>query len=316
MRKKVVISSRSFSSGRLDLIKYLEENGFESKFIGPKHELSELKEELKGASGWIAGTGEISDEMMGFAPNLKIIARYGVGFEGIDLAATKSRKIVVTNTPGANSLSVAELTLALTFAALRGIVGSAGGVRSSNWQATRGLQLEGSKVGIFGFGRIGRLLAPKFKALGCEVWVCDPFIDEKQISQGGFIAKSRDEIAKNCEIVSLNAPGDGAIIDSNWLANCKDGQVIINSARAQLIDEAVVADGLRRGKIFAYAADTLQGEANSNGSALMQDDIKNRVTITAHLGSQTQSAIDAMGKASCDNLIAVLNGKPPINPVQ
>jgi len=316
MKGKVVISSRSFSSGNIDLIKYLKENGFESKFIEPKHELNELKVELKNALAWIAGTSTITDEMMGFAPDLKIIARYGVGFEGIDLSSAKSRKIVVTNTPGANSLSVAELTLGLTFAALRGIVESAGDVRNSNWQVTRGLQLEGSKVGIIGFGRIGRLLAPKFKALGCDVWIFDPFIEENQIIQDGFHAKTSGEIAKFCSVVSLNAPGNDTIIDSNWLANCLDGQIIINSARAELVDEAAIANGLRSGKLFAYAADTLQGESNSSASPLLKDDIKHKVTITAHLGSQTQSAIDAMGKASCDNLIAVLSGKPPINPVQ
>ena len=176
MKGNVVISSRSFSSGNIDLIKYLKEYGLESKFVGSKHELNELKVELKNASAWIAGTSKITDEMMGFAPELKIIARYGVGFEGIDLSSAKSRKIVVTNTPGANSLSVAELTLGLTFAALRGIVESAGNVRNSNWQVTRGFQLEGSRIGIIGFGRIGRLLAQKFRALGCDVWIFDPFI--------------------------------------------------------------------------------------------------------------------------------------------
>ena len=316
MKGKVVISSRSFSSGNIDLIKYLKENGFESKFVGPKHELDELKVELKNASAWIAGTSKITDEMLGFAPNLKIIARYGVGFEGIDLTSAMSRKIVVTNTPGANSLSVAELTLGLTFAALRGIVESAGDVRNSNWQVRRGLQLEGLIIGIIGFGKIGRLLAPKFKALGCDVWIFDPFIEKTQITQDGFQAKTSEEIAKYCSIVSLNAPGDGAIIDSNWLANCNDGQIIINSARAQLVDETAIANGLRSGKLFAYAADTLQGESNSSASPLLKDDIKHKVTITAHLGSQTQSAVDAMGKASCDNLIAVLSGKLPINPVQ
>ena len=81
MKGNVVISSRSFSSGNIDLIKYLKEYGLESKFVGSKHELNELKVELKNASAWIAGTSKITDEMMGFAPELKIIARYGVGFE-------------------------------------------------------------------------------------------------------------------------------------------------------------------------------------------------------------------------------------------
>ena len=252
---------------------------------------------------------------MDLAQNLKIIARYGVGFESVDLVAARERGIVVTNTPGANSLAVAELTIGLAMNALRAISTSASQVRVANWSVIRGKQLDGSVVGIVGFGRIGRILAGKFKALGCEVWISDPFIDSEEIKEAGYIPKSIPEISTGAEIVSLNAPGDGAIVDKSWVSNATADQVIINSARAELVDESAIADGLRSGKLFSYAADTLQGEKDSANSPLMAEDISSKVTITAHLGAQTVEAVDLMGSMATANVLAILAGKPAINVV-
>ena len=313
--KKILVTSRSFSSGNLDLFKYLEEHGFLTKMADSKHELSELSKELPDCVGWIAGTSKVTAEMMDLAPNLKVIARYGVGFESVDLEAAKSRGIVVTNTPGANSLAVAELTLGLIFTALRAIVTSANNVRAGDWSVIRGRALEESTVGIIGFGRIGRILAAKLKALGCTVVIHDPYVKVDEISALGYTSKSVEEICKIADIVSLHAPGDAAVVNSQWIEAAKLGQVIINSARAELVDESAIANGIRSEKISYYAADTLQGEKNSANSPLLAQDISSKVTITPHLGAQTVAAIDLMGKISVANAVAVLTGKPAINPV-
>jgi len=311
--KKIIISSRSFSSGSIDLISKLQSAGFEAKFVDSKHSPEELAKELPGAIAWIAGTSEITSGIMDLAPDLKIIARYGVGFESVDLVAAKARGIIVTNTPGANSLAVTELTIGLAFSALRSIATSANQVRSADWSVIRGKQVEGSVVGIIGFGRIGRILAKKFAALGCEIWISDPYVDSKEITGAGYVSKSISEIAAGAHIVSLNAPGDGAIVDKNWFSSSLPGQVLINSARAELIDESAVADALRSEKLFAYAADTLHGEANSTNSPLMALDISKKVTVTAHLGAQTVEAVDLMGSMATENVLAVLAGKAPLN---
>lgn len=312
---KILVTSRSFSSGDLDLFKFLSDQGFNAKMADSKHELSELAQELPDCVGWIAGTSKVTSEMMDLAPNLKVIARYGVGFESVDLKAASERGIVVTNTPGANSLAVAELTLGLILTSLRGIVPSALGVRSSDWSVIRGRALEESTVGIIGFGRIGRILAQKLTALGCKIWVHDPFVKPEDIAALGYTAKEVNEISAGADIVSLHAPGDGALVTSDWVHLAKPGQLIINSARAELVDESAIAKGLREGKLSAYAADTLQGEKNSANSPLLAVDIANKVVITAHLGAQTVGAIDLMGKISCENAVAVLTGKPAMNPV-
>lgn len=312
---KIIISSRSFSSGSVDLIAKISAAGFTPKFVDSKHDLAELAQELPSAVAWIAGTSKITSDALNLAPNLKIIARYGVGFESVDITAARNRGIIVTNTPGANSLAVAELTIGLTLNALRAISTSAGQVRNADWSVIRGNQLEGSIVGIIGFGRIGRILAQKFDALGCELWISDPFIDANEIKSAGYLTKSISEIAEGANVVSLNAPGDGAIVDKNWFKTSLKGQVIVNSARAELVDENSVAEALISGQLFAYAADTLLGEKNSSNSPLMASDIADKVTITAHLGAQTVAAIDLMGSMATENVLEVLAGKAPINPV-
>jgi len=313
--KKVIVTSRSFGSGSVDCVAKLTHAGIEVIFADSKHDLVELGEKLATADAWIAGTSPVTDEMLALAPKLKILARYGVGFESVDLAAAKAREIVVTNTPGANSLAVAELTLGLTIAALRGIAQSAQKVVQNDWSVIRGQQLEGSIVGIIGFGRIGRILASKLQALGCEIWICDPFINANEIVKLGFKSKTPIEIAVAAQIVSLNAPGDVQIVDAGWMAVAQPDQVIINTARAELVDESAIADGLRSGALFSYAADTLKGEKNSKESPLMATDIADKVTITAHLGAQTVGAVDLMGEMSTANVIAVLAGGSPLNPV-
>ncbi len=313
--KKVIVTSRSFGSGSVDFVAKLTHAGIEVIFADSKHDLVELGEKLATADAWIAGTSPVTDEMLALAPKLKILARYGVGFESVDLSAAKAREIVVTNTPGANSLAVAELTIGLTIAALRGIAQSAQKVVQNDWSVIRGQQLEGSIVGIIGFGRIGRILASKLQALGCEIWICDPFINANEIVKLGFKSKTPIEIAVAAQIVSLNAPGDVQIVDAGWMAVAQADQVIINTARAELVDESAIADGLRSGALFAYAADTLKGEKNSKESPLMATDIADKVTITAHLGAQTVGAVDLMGEMSTANVIAVLAGGSPLNPV-
>lgn len=312
---KIVISSRSFGSGSINLLTTLSAAGLNTKFIDSKHELVELQRELPDAVAWIAGTSKITSEMLDLAPNLKIIARYGVGFESVDLDETKARGILVTNTPGANSLAVAELTIGLALNSLRSISTSANQVRNSNWSAIRGNQLEGSIIGVIGFGRIGRIVAKKFQALGCEIWINDPFVEVSEIVSSGYLPKSVIEIAASSGVVSLNAPGNGVIVDNTWFATSFPGQVIINSARAELVDESAIAEAIRTEKLFAYSADTLQGEKNSQSSPLMAPDISSKVTITAHLGAQTIAAIDLMGTMATENVLAVLAGKAPINAV-
>ena len=165
----VLVSSRSFSTGNLDLIKILIDSGCEVKRISTTHDLAEVSIDLKDAVAWIAGVAPITSEMLDLAPNLKIISRYGVGVDSVDLASAKKHGVLVANTPGANSNSVAELALSLIFLSIRNLIVSNLNVRANNWKAIRGKEINGMTVGVVGYGKIGGLVANKLSLLGAKV---------------------------------------------------------------------------------------------------------------------------------------------------
>jgi D-3-phosphoglycerate dehydrogenase len=304
----VLISSRSFSTGNLDLNKILIDSGCEIRKISTSHDLAEISSDLANAVAWIAGVAPITSEMLDLAPNLKIISRYGVGVDSVDLLAAKDHGVLVANTPGANSNAVAELALSLIFSAARNILVSNINVRSDNWSAIRGKEINGMVVGVVGYGKIGRLVANKLRLLGAKVLVYDPYVSDSAIVDLSLINKS-------AELVTLHSPGTEQIITSDWINNAPNGQILINTARANLIDEISLASGLRSGKISFFAADSISTETSGKESPLLDSDLADKTLFTPHIGGQTESAVDLMGSMAVENVLAILAGKPLRNEV-
>jgi D-3-phosphoglycerate dehydrogenase len=311
----VVVTSRSFSSGTLDLVQELETAGLHVVRAAIDHDLEALRLPLSQAVAWIAGTAPVTAKHFAMAPHLRLVARYGVGVDAVDLAAARAAHVIVTNTPGANSEAVAEHAIGLLIATLRGIPSGDARLRSGVWSVTRGRQLSGSIAGIVGFGRIGRGVAQRVHGLGCQVLVHDPFVPDNVIREAGFEPASLELIRDNANVVSLHAPGGNTIVDKEWTEHANCGQTIINTARGDLVDEAAVAGALRSGRLFAYAADTLIHEDRSAPSPLLADDLADRVVLTPHLGAQTVEAVDRMGFMAVHAVTDVLAGRPPECPV-
>lgn len=304
----VIISSRSFSTGKLDLDKILKDSGCETRKISTTHELSEISSDLKDAVAWIAGVAPITTEMLDLAPNLRIISRYGVGVDSVDLGAAKKHGVLVANTPGANSNSVAELALSLMFSAIRNLSESNANVRSNNWKAIRGKEINGMVIGVVGYGKIGRLVANKLSLLGAKVLVYDPYVSDPAIVDLSVINKTT-------ELVTLHSPGDEQIITNKWINDAPKGQIIINTARANLVDESALVEGLRSGKIGFFAADSISSEVTGSASPLLDNDLIDKTLFTPHIGGQTNDAIDLMGSMAVENVLAVLAGKPLRNQI-
>lgn len=304
----VIISSRSFSTGKLDLDKILKDSGCETRKISTTHEISEISNDLKDAVAWIAGVAPITTEMLDLAPNLRIISRYGVGVDSVDLGAAKKHGVLVANTPGANSNSVAELALSLMFSAIRKLSESNANVRSNNWKAIRGKEINGMVIGVVGYGKIGRLVANKLSLLGAKVLVNDPYVSDPAIVDLSVINKT-------AELVTLHSPGDEQIITNKWINDAPKGQIIINTARANLVDESALVDGLRSGKIGFFAADSISSEVTGSASPLLDNDLIDKTLFTPHIGGQTNDAIDLMGSMAVENVLAVLAGKPLRNQI-
>jgi D-3-phosphoglycerate dehydrogenase len=304
----VIISSRSFSTGKLDLDKILKDSGCETRKISTTHEISEISSDLKDAVAWIAGVAPITTEMLDLAPNLRIISRYGVGVDSVDLGAAKKHGVLVANTPGANSNSVAELALSLMFSAIRNLSESNANVRSNNWKAIRGKEINGMVIGVVGYGKIGRLVANKLSLLGAKVLVNDPYVSDPAIVDLSVINKT-------AELVTLHSPGDEQIITNKWINDAPKGQIIINTARANLVDESALVDGLRSGKIGFFAADSISSEVTGSASPLLDNDLIDKTLFTPHIGGQTNDAIDLMGSMAVENVLAVMAGKPLRNQI-
>lgn len=311
-----LVTSRSFSSGDLDLVRPLEATGLEVVRAGTEHEIDELAALLPDTVAWIAGTGTVSTAHLALAPRLQVVARYGVGVDAVDLAAATVAGVQVTHTPGANSVAVAEHTVALLLCALRSVAAADAQVREGDWSVSRGRQLSGALAGIVGFGRIGRGTARRLNGLGCTVVVHDPYVEDSEIETAGCRALSLEQMCATCQVVVLHTPGGSTVVDPDWTAACLRGQVVVNTARADLVDEGAVADALRAGALGAFAADTLRTESRtSTDSPLLAPDLRGRVTVTPHLGAQTTEAIDQMGAMAVTDVLAVLAGWAPRHPV-
>jgi D-3-phosphoglycerate dehydrogenase / 2-oxoglutarate reductase len=307
----VLVTSRSFGSGSMDCAGQLEQAGLRMVRGPADHDLDALHEALAESVAWIAGTGSVKAEHLDAAPRLRIVARYGVGVDAVDLAAAAERGVTVTNTPGANTEAVADHALALLLAVVRGVPAGDRRVRAGQWAPWRGRELGALRVGVCGFGRIGRAVADRLAGFGTAVLAADPFVEAAHISEAGVTPVGLDELPARCDAVSLHAPGGQTIVTGQWLDLAEAPLVLVNTARADLVDEPAVAAALRSGRVAGYAADTLAGESAGPPSPLLADDLADRVVVTPHVAAQTVEAIDRMGTTATACVLAVLAGRVP-----
>lgn len=279
--------------------------------LGP----AELSEAVAAADGWIAGVERIDREVIEAATRLRVIARYGVGVESVDLRAAAERGVVVTNTPGANSGAVAELVIGLIFALARRIAYADAAVRGGGWPRLRGAAVEGKTVGLLGFGAIGREVARRVRALDCRVLAFDPAPVAEQAAALGVELVGRDELVATSDFLSLHLPVTAAtegMVDAAFLGRMKPGSYLINAARGELVDERALAETLRAGHLAGAALDCLAVEPPAAGFELGTLD---QVVLTPHIGAHTDAAARAMGRAAVENCLAVLRGEAAPNPV-
>src|SRR4051794_36559449 len=179
----VLVTSRPFSSGDLDLAAELANAGCEVLRGPSDHDLDALRPALSRATAWIAGAGPVAAAHLDAAPHLQIVARYGVGVDAVDLAAAAARGVLVTNTPGANTGAVADHALALMLAALRNVAAGDRAVRTGDWSVRRTRQLGRLTVGIVGLGRIGREVASRLSGFGSTLLGHDPWVDQAALDR-------------------------------------------------------------------------------------------------------------------------------------
>lgn len=247
-------------------------------------------------------------------PRLKVISKYGIGLDKIDLAATKELKVPVLFTPGVNHTTVAEHTFGLLLGLSKHIVTTAGAARKGEWLRLTGHEILGKTIGIIGLGRIGKEVVIRARAFGMNVIAYDPNWDEAfaathQVTR----CATMDEVLAAGDVVSLHcflSPETRGMIRREKIANMKDGVVIINCARGEVVETADVVEALNSGKIGGYGADVLDCEPPPADHPLLAAP---NCIITPHIGSRTYESVPRQAMKSLTNLINALGGSGETN---
>lgn len=246
-------------------------------------------------------------------PRLKVVAKYGIGLDKIDVAAATDLQIPVTFCPGVNHTTVAEHTFGLLLAIYRQIVEQAVTVRAGEWKRLTGHELMGKTIGIVGLGRIGKEVAIRARAFGMEVLGFDRFWDEEFTQAHGITrVTGADDLIRRSDVVSLHmnlSPETKNFINTERLKLFKKNAVLLNCARGELVDSSALAASLGAGQIAGYGADVLDEEPPGPGHPLLNC---SGAVITPHIGSRTYESVVRQATMAAQNMINVLEGRPAL----
>lgn len=297
--------------------KMLEAAGFEVDTNKVPQE--SLVEKLPGYDVIIVRSAtKVRQDLIDACPNLKIIARGGVGLDNVDHAYAREKGIHVCNTPKASSRAVAELVFTHAFSLARLINQATREMASGDFEKLKktcsaGIELRGRTLGIIGFGRIGQEAARMALGMGMRVLATDPMVAEAdiQISILGMPDKhlsvpvkttSLDEVLRNSDVITIHVGGKQAIIGADEIAKLKDGAILVNTARGGVIDEDALLAGLASGKVGGAGLDVFVGEPTPRAELLNHP----RISVSPHVGGSTQEAQSAIGIELAEQIIEKL----------
>ena len=265
---------------------------------------ADLARDLADATALIVRSATTVDEqILASAPKLRVIARAGTGIDNVDVPAATARGIVVMNSPGANSVSVAEHALALMLALARAVPAADAAMKRGVWDKKRltGAELRAKTLGVIGLGRVGQEVAGRARAFSMDVIAHDPFISEQIASSLGIELVSIDDVCARADYLTLHVPATPEtrhMIDARRLALCKPGVRIINTARGELIDEAALAEALERGHVGGAGLDVFETEPPVDGRLTKLP----QVVATPHIAASTVEAQELVGTETAMNV--------------
>ena len=261
----------------------------------------------------------VDDRTLDLLPALRLVANYGVGYDGIDVAACAARGIPVTNTPGVLDAATADLAFALILATRRRLVEGDALVRRGTWPSDidrfLGAEVSGTTLGLVGFGRIAQAIGRRARAFDMRVlYTKRTRLAEDEERRLGAEFRELDDLLRESDVVSLHLPLDDTtrgLIDARRLGLLRPGACLVNTARGPIVDEPALVDALLAGSLTA-GLDVFAEEPNVPDALL---ELPN-VVLTPHLGSATRATREAMTRVLVDNLIAAADGRPLPTPVE
>lgn len=271
----------------------------------PEDELIPL---LKDCDGYIAGLDFVTEKVIDSCPKLKVISRYGAGYDRVDIAAASKKGIIVTNTPGVNAEAVGELTFGLILSAARKIPYLDRSTREGGWIRSTGIELKGKTLGIMGLGAIGKVVARCAGGFGMKVIAYDPYINLEYCKNNNIDSLPADEVLALSNVLCLHLPLNEEtyhFIDRKAISKMSSGAIIINTSRGGIIDETAAYEALKTGRLGGLGLDAFEQEPPKN-SPLFE---LSNVIVTPHTGAHTIEATDGMASLSIKNLIDVLSDR-------
>lgn len=246
-------------------------------------------------------------------PRLKVISKYGIGLDKIDVATATEHHIPVLFTPGVNHTTVAEHTFLLLLSIEKHILFHCDATREGGWKRKTGHEIMGKHLGIIGLGRIGKEVAIRARAFGMSVSAFDVYWDDAFAAAHDITrAAGIGEILAGCDVISLHTnltPETRDLIRAETIATMKDGAIILNCARGEIVNTADIAAALQSGKLGGYGTDVLDEEPPRPDHPLLH--LQNCV-VTPHVGSRTYESVVRQATAAVTNLIAASKGEKPL----
>ena len=321
IKKLVLYSSLSFNPEFEK--KMVEDAGFKFEFV--EHgDYNRFLDEIKTASGIIVAGTEINRDMIETLTQCEVIVRQGIGYDSIDLEKSREKGITVCNVPDYCIEEVSDYTLGLILTTLRHINSYDNFYKKgiSNLNSIHDImgfppvrRLSTQTLGIFGLGKIARLIAKKAKPFGFRIIATDPYIDPKIAEEMGVELKSFDEVVKESDIISLNAPLTPETrhqFNLKVFKKMKTNAFVINTSRGPLIKENDLYVALKEGIIAGAALDVTEVEPLPKDSPLRE--LEN-IILTPHVAFFTQDSLEDLRRSSCEEAIRVMSGEQPRNKV-
>lgn len=300
---RVAVTSPSFSK-HPDLIAKMTVEFPDAKLNsdGLRFSKSELVEYLKGFDAAIVGLDQIDDEVLTQLSNLKIIAKYGVGLNNIDLEACKKHNVKIGWTGGVNRISVAEMVIGNALSLLRNLYQTSNLLSNGTWQKDGGEQLTGKTIGIIGVGFIGKELVKMLQPFNCKILVNDIINQDDYYKENGLIESSKEDIFKNCDVITVHTPlteDTKHILNKKSFDMMKPNAIILNTARGGIVEENDLYNALSKGNIRAAALDVYEEEPPTNLELLKLPNL----ICTPHIGGNAKEAVLAMGMSAIKHLM-------------
>ncbi len=247
------------------------------------------------------------------AERLRAVGRAGVGVDNVDLPAATRRGVLVMNTPGGSSVTVAELTLGMMLALSRHVAQATASIKGGKWEKKRfqGRELAGKTLGVVGIGNIGSVVVERCLAMKMRVIAFDPFISADAAARIGVTQVSLDELWPQADFISLHVPlteQTRNLVNAQTIAKMKPGALLVNCARGGIVDEAALAEALEAGRIAGAGLDVLAAEPPDLGGPLLG--LPN-VVLTPHVAGGSQEALRLMATTVAEDVLRVLRGEPP-----